>query len=127
MNKQLPILAGSVALTACNSSKINIDQITRPVAFCQEQVKCTDNVYRDLFFSCDGIAPTHLLYLSVVIQNLLIYLPVQSKRLGAPCRSDFEEAKDYEDYLEDLYEDYYMILTLVKKNMKIILNALTNF
>ena len=100
MNKQLPILAGSVALTACNSSKINIlDQITDGdlVAFCQEQVKCTDNVYRDYeLFSCvDGIRDQQHQAVSLgcdtEFQDLLARAIKEAPEL--PCRSDLISRK----------------------------------
>ena len=114
MNKQLPILAGSVALTACNSSKINIiDQITdgELVACCQDQVNCVDNVYQDyeLFECVDDIRDQQHQAASLGCDSEFTDLLACAIK-EAPersCRSDFEEAKDYEDYLEDLYEDYY--------------------
>lgn len=114
MNKQLPLLAGTVALTACNSSKINfIDQITdgELVTFCKEQVKCTDNVYQDaeLFYCVNEIRDEQHRAISLDCEdefNDLLACAIKEAPERS-CRSDFEDLKDYEDYMEDLYEEYY--------------------
>lgn len=114
MNKQLPILAGTVALSACNSGKINfVDQITdgELVTFCQEQVKCADNVYQDYYlFQCvDSIRDEQHRAISLQCEEEFTDL-LACEMKEAPeksCRSDFDELSDYEDYLEDLEEEYY--------------------
>lgn len=115
MNKQLPFLASTVALSACNSGKINIiDQITdgEIVSFCQELVKCSsDHVYEDYYlFECvDSVRDERHRAVSLDCGDEFNEL-VACQIKEAPersCRSDFDELSDYEDYLEDLYEDYY--------------------
>jgi hypothetical protein len=114
MRRRLPLLAGSVILTACNSGKITvIDKISDGdlVSFCETQIKCVSKILHDYYlFTCvDNIRDQQHQAVSLGCEAEYIDLFECSKKEAttAECRSDFDSAEDWSDHLEDLYEDYY--------------------
>lgn len=113
MKRRLPLLAGSIVLTACNSGKINvIDKITdgELVSFCEEAVKCSAEIKQDYYlFQCvDNIrdAKHKAVSLGCETEYVDLFTCNQDEIVGQECASDFDSAEDWSDHQEDLYDDY---------------------
>ena len=114
MKRRLPLLAGSIVLTACNSGKINvIDKITdgELVSYCETQIKCASKILHDYYlFSCvDSIRDQQHKSVSLGCEVEYVDLLECAIKEASPgeCRSDFDSRDDWNDHQEDLYEDYY--------------------
>ena len=114
MKRRLPLLAGSIVLTACNSGKINvIDKITDGdlVSFCESQIKCEPKMLQDYYlFECvDNVRDQQhkAVSLGCEVEFIDLFECELKEAPAAECRSDFDDIKDWNDHQEDLYEDYY--------------------
>ena len=114
MKSKLPLLGGTIALTACNSGGVNlIDKITdgQLVSYCENRYKCSSEWYEPIrLFECvdsvrDGRHKAAAFGCSDEYEDLL---ECEFKEAtAASCRSDFEEREDWEEYLyeESDYDD----------------------